>query len=414
MSMPRKTAWLMWLIVSLFYAYQYILRVMPSIILEDVMRQFSMDSVVFGQFSGIYYIGYSLVHIPVGIMMDKYGPRRVMSVCILLTAFGMTPLIFASHWMTPIVGRVIVGIGSSASVIGLFKIVRMAFEEKKFARMVSFAATIGLIGAIYGGRPVRYLCDLIDYKTVIGIFVVIGLGLAFITYLVIPETKASDESKGRKEDSIAADIREVFTNRKVMLICFSSGLMVGPLEGFADVWGPQFLIKSYGLEGDVASFLPSLIFFGMCFGGPLLSFIAERINSYVGTIIFSGLTMAAIFVMLIAKMLNVLAMEIGFVIVGICSAYQILAIYRASSYVSEKVVSLTTASTNMIIMIFGYAFHGLIGAAIKILGGTDADSVDMAFRYGVSLIPLTLLMGTLGFMALSRQEARHRSKGSRK
>ena len=72
-------AWFVWMIASLFYAYQYVLRVMPSIMLEDITRQFHIDAAVFGQFSGVYYIGYSLVHLPIGIMLDRFGPRKVMS-----------------------------------------------------------------------------------------------------------------------------------------------------------------------------------------------------------------------------------------------------------------------------------------------------------------------------------------------
>ena len=185
----RKVAWILWIVASLFYAYQYILRVMPSIMLEDIMRQFQIPATSFGQFSGIYYIGYSLMHIPVGIFLDRFGPRKVMTVCILLTVVGLMPLLFSTHFFYPLLGRACIGIGSSAAILGVFKIIRMAFSEKLFSRMLSFSVMIGLLGAIYGGGPVSYLCAKIGYQTVVQLFALLGVLLAIVTYIVVPSVE---------------------------------------------------------------------------------------------------------------------------------------------------------------------------------------------------------------------------------
>src|SRR6186713_1319332 len=91
----RTLAWGVWMIASIFYAYQYILRVMPNIMLDDIMQQFDISAATFGQFSGVYYIGYSLMHLPMGILLDRYGPKKIMTLCILLTVVGLMPLLFA-------------------------------------------------------------------------------------------------------------------------------------------------------------------------------------------------------------------------------------------------------------------------------------------------------------------------------
>ncbi|HEV8050945.1 MAG TPA: hypothetical protein VGP47_00505, partial [Parachlamydiaceae bacterium] len=88
---------------------------------------------------------------------------------------------------------------------------------------------------------------------------------------------------------------------------------------------------------------------------------------------------------------------ISFVIVGICCAYQILAIYQASVYVREEVAGLTTAVANMIIMIFGYAFHTAIGTVVNAMGGPNAPD---AMNYGLTVIPIALGIGTIGFVSL--------------
>jgi predicted MFS family arabinose efflux permease len=388
---PINFAWCAWLIASVFYAYQYILRVMPNIMLTDIMQQFHINATVFGQFSGVYYIGYSLMHLPIGIMLDRFGPRKVMTGCILLTVVGLMPIVFASNWIYPVLGRALIGIGSSAAILGTFKIIRMSFAEKHFTRMLSFSVTIGLIGAIYGGGPVSYMCATWGYQAVVEIFMAIGLLLAVVTYLMVPNSTPT------REASIMADIKSVLTNKKVLLICFSAGLMVGPLEGFADVWGSAFLKEVYGFESSTAHYLPSLIFIGMCFGAPVLSFVAEKTGYYLGTIIGAASAMAIVFIFLIAGTLSMNAVSINFILVGICCAYQILAIYKASTYVSENKAGLTTAVANMIIMSFGYAFHSLIGYLVSTYGGPNSSQ---ALGYGISIIPITLLVGVFGFVIL--------------
>ncbi|MBX9639985.1 MAG: MFS transporter, partial [Mycobacteriaceae bacterium] len=289
MTTTRMTAWTIWLIASIFYAYQYILRVMPNIMLNDIMQQFNIDAATFGQFSGVYYIGYSLMHLPIGLMLDRFGPKKVMTGCILVTVLGLMPLIFADYWVYPIVGRFLIGMGSSAAILGVFKIVRMIFSEERFPRMLSLSVTIGVFGAIYGGGPVSYMNDALGYHKVIEIFALVGVVLAGVTYWIVPNIEATEQS------SVLGDIKEVLSNQRVVWSCIFAGMMVGPLEGFADVWGTAFLKQVYGFDNSLSASLPSMIFIGMCFGSPILSFIADKVGSYLGTIIAAGIGMVISF-----------------------------------------------------------------------------------------------------------------------
>ncbi|WP_131781857.1 MFS transporter [Legionella gresilensis] len=393
----RSIAWIVWLIASIFYAYQYILRVMPSVMIDNITHRFHIDTAIYGQYSGIYYIGYSLMHLPIGIMLDRFGPKRVLTGCILISVVGLLPLIYAGNWIYPVIGRALIGMGSSAAILGIFKIIRMTFNEQYFTRMLSFSVTIGLLGAIYGGGPLRYLYDLVGYYNVIEIFALFGTLLALLTYFIVPDLKEVQTT------TVLSDIKLVITNKNVILLCLFAGFMVGPLEGFADVWGPAFLRQFYNLNSSTASYLPSLIFLGMCFGAPALSFFAEKIGNYLLVITVAGLVMLLNFIVLVFGFFTTESMMFAFTIVGICCAYQILAIYKASTYMPENVAGLTTAIANMIIMSFGYAIHTTIGIVINAFKETN---LAFSFIYGISVIPFTLCIGVLGFFILLLIEQR--------
>ena len=393
----RKWAWMAWIITSIFYAYQYVLRVMPSIFLQDISDRFHMDAAQFGQFSGIYYISYSLMHIPMGIWLDRYGPRKVMTLSIFLTIIGLLSIVGTTNPIYPIIGRFLLGFGSSAAILGVFKIVRMVFAEEKFSRMLSFSVTIGLLGAIYGGGPVSYMKESLGYEKVVFLFSVVGVALAAITFWLIP--KGAHTNTG----TLFSNLKQVFGNAKVICLCLFAGLMVGPLEGFADVWGTIFLQKAYGMEKMVASSLPSSIFLGMCLGAPLLSLVAEKTKNYLGTIILAAAVMVASFVLLLIYTLPSIGVLLLFILIGICCGYQILAIYKASTYVAEEVAGLTTALANMIIMVFGYVIHTSIGSIVKMLGGPENVT---ALSYGISVIPIALAVGGIGCFWLLWQDKR--------
>jgi predicted MFS family arabinose efflux permease len=396
-SIARTVAWAMWVIGSLFYAYQYILRVTPSIMMNDIMQQFNIDVTTFGQFSGVYYLGYSLMHVPLGIMLDRYGPKKIMPICVALTVIGSLPIVFADYWLYPMIGRFLIGMGSSAAILSTFKIIRISFNEAKFTRMLSFAVTIGLVGAIYGGGPVNFMCEVWGYKAVTLTFCVLGIILGVGAYIMVPNIQTSVST------SVVSDVLEVFKSRKVLAICFLAGLMVGPLEGLADVWGKEYLQQVYGFDSNMAASLPSTIFVGMCFGGPLLSMIAARTKNDLLTIFGAGVLMAISFALLLTGVLSATSISIVFALVGVCCAYQIIAIYKAATYVREGIVGLTTAVANMIIMVFGYFFHTIIGLLINV---GDVSMPTTAFTYGIAVIPIALCIGSIGFVWIHWQEGR--------
>ncbi|QXK91682.1 MFS transporter [Neoehrlichia mikurensis] len=393
MLLDRKFA--SWFLISFFYAYQYVLRVLPNIVSNIVMDKFNVGILAFGQFSGLYYIGYTLAHIPVGIMLDRYGPKKIIPIFIAVTFIGLVPLLFNS-WIFVQIGRIIVGIGSVVGALGIFKISNMYFPGT-FARMVGCSIIIGLLGAMYGGLPVSSLINIYGWMSLVLGLIIIGAILCIVMYFVM----IPSESNGY-DNNFVNQFKLIICNKNILLISLFAGLMVGPLEGFADGWATVFLL-TIGMSSETAKLLPSAIFCGMCVGSFVIPYMLERSFNSWNIVISCAAIMCISLFLLFAVCDSVLCVFILFLIIGFCSAYQIVATCNAVTYSDGRSVALVTAISNMIIMCFGYIFHTIISWIVhlywdgRIVEGIAVYEIDLLIK-ALMVIPIGLIIGLVGFV----------------
>lgn len=389
-----------WLCIALFLFYQYALRVMPSVMLDDLMRKFHITSSEFGQFAGFYYLGYTIVHIPVGLLLDYIGIRIVIPLALLTVALSNLTLAHADHWLYACIGRTIIGIASAASAVGLFKATRMYFAEHKFPRILGIGVTIGLLGAIYGSRPIGYLIKHVGITYTVHSLTLCGIILAVISFIIIPKDQDSE-----RPPSVSSSLRELLRHKQWLYISAIGGLMVAPLEGFADGWAVKFLQVAYSLNKDLAATLPSLIFLGLCIGGPILGFIAEKTQAYYTILIVCAVSMTVSFIVILNGIASTEVLAGLFLLIGILSVYQTIVIYKSSIVVTEKLAGLTTACANMIIMIFGYFFHSILGITInKLWNGAMSNGVPIYsaanLTQALTIVPIGLFLAGIGFISI--------------
>ncbi|POG51669.1 permease [Wolbachia sp. wRi] len=391
---------------SLFYAYQYILRVIPNIIAPELITKFNISITDVGQFGGLYYVGYTLAHIPIGLALDKFGPKFVLPICIILTFTGTLPLICFDEWYYSILGRIVVGIGSSASAIGLFKVASMYFAQEKSARMASLSIIIGILGGICGGLPLDFLLDKFGWNYVIYTFSAFGCLLALLLFLVTPESNAQQEKVSIR------DLKNILFNKHIILISFFGGLMVGPMQGFADGWVKTFFFEVYKMNEDLASSLSSVILIGMLIGSFSLAYLLEKYkNKHYEVIIACSFAMIASFLLLFTQIGGLYVVLPTLFIIGFTSGYQVVTIYKAISYVNNNLVGLATAVSNMIVMVFGYFFHTGIAKIVDlcwdrtIIQGNPVYGAELLIK-ATSVIPVCLLVAVFGLLWLKNKDFR--------
>lgn len=424
-------AFLSWLILALFYAYQYIFRVIPSIIMPKMQSDFNMSPDDYGTYNSVYYIGYVLIHIPIGVAIDRFGAKLVVSICILLTAVGSLPLIYCDSFFFVMLGRLVVGIGSAAAAIGAFKVVRSMFDDEKFAMMIGFLVTIGVIGAVFGGLPVNILIEGIGYKNTILSLTYVGIILMILSLIFVP-----GKSINIKYDDNANLLKEIISivkNKNFIIIGICGGLMIGPLEGFADAWCVKFFEIVYNFSDKAASSVPSFIFLGLAMGCPIIGYIVGKTAKYYQIIIACGIAMVTIFLIMIFGIgdftVYLFGIKLEFLylllfIVGIASSYQLAIIDKSLTLIPIKSIALASAMINMIIMAFGFLFHKVIGfvinyycledSTINRMNTIQKSSIAMytseALEKGMCIIPICLVMGILIAVVLLFVENKKRNK----
>lgn len=395
-----------WVLATIFYAYQYVLRVLPNTINPDLIAKFQITASEFGDFNSLYYIGYAGLHLPLGIMMARFGVKRILPLCIGIAVIGMLPLIYSNVWYFSVIGRFLVGVGSSAAALGLIQIVRENFSPSKFSTLLGISVACGLLGAMYTGEPLEYVIALYGWEEVLKGLMAIGLIIATLIYLIIP--KPTNANTDGEFNSITwGEVIKVLSNPYVLLLGLVGGLMVGPLEGLADAWSKGFFMNVYDLDSAVAGRLGSLIFLGMALGCATLGFISEKLKAYYVVTIISASVMATALFSIIPGGLNVSLLYILMPIVGYFSAYQILVVTMGGDFVKPKYKALASVLVNTIMMSFGTVFHSSIGRLMSYYGevSNSGEMVYGAHAYinSLSIIPYALVIAgvTLSLMVLS-------------
>jgi MFS family permease len=402
--MSHYHPWVMWFLATLFFAYQFIMRVFTGLCVPEIMHKFHIDATEFGLFSSMYYYGYAGMQIPVAYLLDRFGPRLVISLCCFVCSASIFLFYWTDNWYLVLLSRFLIGAASAAGFLGASKVISLWFPFATYARMVGLTFSLGLLGAIYGGKPVSHLISIYGWENVL--LLVGGVGL-LLTGFLVGGIKSHKPSSPQESPSFLTDLKSLLTLPSLILIAFCNFLMVGALEGFADVWGVPYLATAYDFSKEDAAFVTSCIFTGMLFGGPILAYLSDKFNAAYTITAFCGLLMATIFsaLLLFPGSLSYATLCGLMLCVGILCCYQVLVFAIGASSVSPEMRNVTIAFLNCINMLGGSFFHTTIGKLMDFFwtGGLSAGQrmyEVQTYTYALGIIPLAAFLGGAIFLRL--------------
>ena len=394
----------MWLFPLLFFAYQFILRLWPGLMMQTIMQQFSIDASNFGMLAAFYYYGYAGMQIPVAILLEKFGARYTVLVFAILCGTATLLFTYTSNWYLAILSRFLIGAGSAVGFLSVSKVISDYFPKQQYAKMIGFSFTFGLMGAIFGGKPISLCLEAYPWQnvalTLAAISILIGCG----TYLMLGMAKKNPATNSSipEQQFRLSNFRIVITSPVIWILAIANLLMVGCLEGFADVWGVPYLMKAYSLTKSDAAQLVSIVFFGMLFGGPLLTFLSKQLNNNYTVIAACGFGITLVFILLLSTNLySWWWLAALFFVLGIMCCYQVIVFVAGADFVPTNCLGVTIAFINCINMLGGSFFHTLIGKLLDLFWTgihNDAGVRNYAlesYHSALMLIPICASVGAI-------------------
>ena len=188
------------------YFVSYVYRSINAIIGPELAREFGLSAAGLGLLSGIYFFAFALFQLPLGILLDRYGPRRVNATLLMVAAAGGLWFSFADSIVQLTLARALIGLGVSGCLMASFSAFALWYPVERLATMNGIAFASGMLGAIAVTVPLEVVLRLLSWREVfhgvVGLTVVVSLLLFF----VVPE-KASSR-KAVSNVPLAVQLRE--------------------------------------------------------------------------------------------------------------------------------------------------------------------------------------------------------------
>lgn len=406
MNRIKLKIWMLWFFAVLFFSYQFVLRLTPGVLIDDIMVKYDISASVFGLIISFYYIGYAGMQIPIGILLDRFGVRYVVAASAIICVLGNLPILFSNYWVIELLGRLLIGVGSAAGALGAIHVVRMHFPHRHMSKMIGFTVTLSLFGAIYGKSINRFLVESFGLEQSIIYLSIPGIIIALSMLLFFRNTD-KQQTGIVQHYSVLSSLKIIFKNNNIIWLAIAGALMVGPIESFADIFGEPYLVTVYNFTPSDAGYLTaSAIYFGFCIGAPLLAAIADRFNCHYVINITCGIVMTAAFHLMLEQMITGYRMMymITFII-GIMSAYQVIVISSVSELVPANLIGTAIAVVNMFNMVAGMIFNTAIGRLLdnywtgEIINGKRIYS-EVAYSDALYILPVALMFGSIIFFVL--------------
>lgn len=400
----RILPYAMWVFPLSFFTYQFILRLWPSLMMQQIMHQFQIDATGFGLLASVYYYGYAGMQLPIAVLLDRFGARYIVCICAVLCGLATLLFTYTESWALALLSRFLIGAGSAAGFLATSKVISEWFGREYYARMVGFSFTVGLLGAIYGGKPVSLLVENFGWQQVAFTLACVSIGIGTLTLLFL-KTSSVTTALEEKSSFCLKDLSNLLSSPIIWLLAISNLLMVGPLEGFADVWGVNYLMEAMAIAKANAAGFVSYIFVGMLFGGPLLAAWAKKTNNYtVITMCSVGMVLAFLGLLYANIFFSPSSLSILFFGIGILCCYQVLVFATGSELVSPAMLGITIAFLNCVNMLGGSFFHSTIGWTMDLFwaggmaNGIRTYTID-SYQHALLIIPIAAAIGG-GIVAL--------------
>lgn len=355
-----------WFMGSLYYLYQYILRVSPMVMVDDIRADFLLDASTFGSLMAIGTYCYSAMQIPVGILSDLFGARRMIVLSLVSCIIGIGLFSYTEYMLFAYFGRILIGLGSAAGFVCASKISSEWFPAHQKPLWFAGVVVMGTFGAYLGGNPLAQLVAERGWRESLQVLTIVGVGVLVLNLLFLRNRTSSQLGSlpilSRHETW--EQIKTVFLSRYCWMYAIVALGMYLSISVFADLWGVPFLQNKFGVDREVAATTISMAYFGVCAGVVVTSLLSQFIKDSRPIIGISALLVAVLMaVVTFYEGLSFPMVTVLMFMIGVFAGGEVLCFAQACEHMPVSVAATVTGFLNFIITLgaatiqqgFGYA-----------------------------------------------------------
>lgn len=298
MKQGSKRGWLLFVqwnsvvLVSVADLVSHFNRNAIGVMRAAITAEIPMSAAAFGALSAVSTYSYLFLQLPLGVLADRFGIRRVLSIGCFVTALGGVVFGAAGSVFGVCLGRFLMGAGLAVPGMALQKLVAGWFEDRRASTVIGLGCGIGSLGALISQFPLTAWLGLMSWRNIYFVFAAFTALVGTATALAMrnsPEDFAAGRAGRRLRNSAGADlpqfgeilknIRNTFLNRRIWPVYFVLFIQMGLYQVFASTWAVSYLEDSFGLSGTQASAYTSCLMIGMMTASMVVGGISDQLRS---------------------------------------------------------------------------------------------------------------------------------------
>ncbi|MFK7992981.1 MAG: MFS transporter [Granulosicoccus sp.] len=358
---PGVRAVVAYLLGTSFFFYAFVQRVSPSVMTEELMRDFAIGGAGIGLLSGVYFYTYALIQLPVGLLIDRVGARKLMSLALVVCALCCVGFALSESLISASVSRALIGASVAFSFVGTLSIASLFFPPSRFAMLAGILLAVGMCGAIAGQAPLRLLMDGVGWRNTFKVLGFVALLQAILIYIAVPKRPVGSTKVGNV-DSIWLGLSAVLVNRQSWCCAIAGYGLSATMLSFAGLWAVPWLSSTHDIDKTQAAFIASAMFAGWAVGSPAAGWFSDAIGRRKPVLI--GGALVAIMTLTIIIHVNVqrpVFLALLFFINGLGCCSMVVCFGLVKEWNPSKNTASAVGFTNMWIVASGAVMQPLIG-----------------------------------------------------
>jgi MFS family permease len=220
-----------------------LLRSITATLTPILTTEFNLSAGNLGLLAGGYFIGFAIMQIPVGFLLDKHGPKKIISSFLVIAIIGTLSFALAKTFAGLLISRIFIGVGVSACMMGPLTGYRVWFAEKYQQRANSWMLMVANLGFVSSTLPVQILLPEIGWRSIFGLIAILTLLSIILILMFIPNWNKTDETL--KKENLSA-LSEIWKNKFFISLIPIAFINYGGIQAIQTLWAGPWMLEVAG------------------------------------------------------------------------------------------------------------------------------------------------------------------------